>query len=222
MLTGPLSPALCALQVVNKGRQALSGGTSQSSPIFGAVVSLLLQSFKNITGKPFGFINPLLSVDTHHNTHTHQSNSRSGAQRSSLRWCVCCASGIKCIPTSPIHSPTWSLVITCVLSKDAPERARGGMRLRDGIPSVTTQHSTRRRLPALHPHQATLPPYRWVSSNLSVFVCAAQVTGLGTPNYANMVSYIGQVAQKTVQRKAAAAAKSANAAARVATTTMTE
>ena len=46
--------------VVNRGRQALSGGTSQSSPIFAAVVSLLLQTFKNVTGKPFGFINPLL------------------------------------------------------------------------------------------------------------------------------------------------------------------
>ena len=47
--------------VVNRGRQGLSGGTSQSSPIFAAVVALLAQTFKGITGgKSFGFINPLL------------------------------------------------------------------------------------------------------------------------------------------------------------------
>ena len=46
--------------VVNHGRQGLSGGTSQSSPTFAAVVAVLAERFHNITGKSFGFMNPLL------------------------------------------------------------------------------------------------------------------------------------------------------------------
>ena len=49
------------------GREVLSGGTSQSSPIFAGVIALLNVRFKKLTGNTLGFINPLR---THH-THTH-------------------------------------------------------------------------------------------------------------------------------------------------------
>jgi len=46
--------------VLDNGREGLSGGTSQSSPIFGAVIALLNVQFKKITGHALGFLNPLL------------------------------------------------------------------------------------------------------------------------------------------------------------------
>lgn len=45
---------------IDSGSVLLVSGTSMSTPIFAAVVSLLLAEFKAITGKNFGFLNPLL------------------------------------------------------------------------------------------------------------------------------------------------------------------
>jgi len=46
--------------VITGGYPGLTGGTSQSSPIFAAVAALLNAEFKKITGAPFGFLNPIL------------------------------------------------------------------------------------------------------------------------------------------------------------------
>jgi tripeptidyl-peptidase-1 len=46
--------------ILEGGVPSLIGGTSQSSPTFAAVASLLADAFKAKTGKSFGFISPLL------------------------------------------------------------------------------------------------------------------------------------------------------------------
>ena len=79
--------------VVNRGVQSLSGGTSQSSPIFASVMALLLQSFKNITGHSFGFINPLLSHCTPHSLtrglRAHRIATTVLSPMLSLPWSLC-------------------------------------------------------------------------------------------------------------------------------------
>ena len=45
---------------IQMGYEELSGGTSQSSPIFAGVVALLNVQYKKLTGNTLGFINPLL------------------------------------------------------------------------------------------------------------------------------------------------------------------
>ena len=46
--------------VLDNGREGLSGGTSQSSPIFAAVMALVNVRYKKITNSPLGFLNVLL------------------------------------------------------------------------------------------------------------------------------------------------------------------
>jgi len=46
--------------IVQGGQQEVVGGTSMSSPIYAAIIGLLSETYLNITGKPFGFLNPFL------------------------------------------------------------------------------------------------------------------------------------------------------------------
>ena len=62
--------------VLDNGYEGLSGGTSQSSPIFAGVAALLNVEYKKITGNALGFMNPLLV-----NTHTHLTTSLHHATR---------------------------------------------------------------------------------------------------------------------------------------------
>lgn len=45
---------------IQMGYEELSGGTSQSSPIFAGVIALLNVRYKKLTGNTLGFVNPLL------------------------------------------------------------------------------------------------------------------------------------------------------------------
>lgn len=46
--------------IVQGGQPEVVGGTSMSSPIYAAIIGLLSETYLNITGKPFGFLNPFL------------------------------------------------------------------------------------------------------------------------------------------------------------------
>ena len=115
------------------GQVALISGTSESTPIFAAVVSLLLAEFKAVTGKNFGFLNPFLykmwaaDPTTFHDI-VVGDNCSSGP-------------GAQCKGTGFLTTVGWD-----------------------------------------------------------------PVTGLGTPNYANMLAYVKQQADKYVARRQARAA----------------
>jgi len=46
--------------VVQGGQGEVVGGTSMSSPIYAGILGLLSETYLNVTGKPFGFMNPFL------------------------------------------------------------------------------------------------------------------------------------------------------------------
>jgi len=46
--------------ISQSGNLEAVSGTSMSSPIFAAIIGLLSETYMNITGKPFGFLNPFL------------------------------------------------------------------------------------------------------------------------------------------------------------------
>ena len=56
----------------SEGGIILEGGTSQASPIFAGVASLLIEIALNKTGKPLGFLNPLLSAQHCHTLSLHR------------------------------------------------------------------------------------------------------------------------------------------------------
>jgi len=111
------------------GQPALISGTSESTPIFAAIVSLLLVEFKAITGKTFGFLNPLIYKMVSDDSTTFQDivigdNCSSGP-------------GSQCQGTGFITAKGWD-----------------------------------------------------------------PITGVGTPNYANMLKYIQKLAHKVVAKRA--------------------
>jgi len=119
---------------IYSGSPILISGTSESTPIFAAIMSLLLAEFKTITGKNFGFLNPLLYKMWADDPSTFQD-----------------------------------IIVGDNCSNGPPPNCKG-----------------------------------------SGFITAVgwdPVTGLGTPNYAQMLAYIQKVAHKDVARRAGTAAQ---------------
>ena len=166
--------------VINRGRQGLSGGTSQSSPTFAAVVAVLAATFKSITSKSFGFMNPLLYA-----MQAAQPNTFNDVVAGDNRSPRTAAS--HCTPPHPLTHPSrWTLThphpLSPPLQRDSSSRVLCVCAL---LPLVRcTERSC-------------------TSACLGWYAAKGwdPVTGLGTPHYRNMLAYIEKLAHSVVARR---------------------